>query len=77
MGIAKEERLNEMLDKRAQTDRLMKFYGDTSVQPTEVNPILEKHNSSPYAKVISWQKSIPAQTLPTIVLLNLVPLPLL
>lgn len=47
LGIAKEERLNEMLDKRAQTDRLMKFYADTSVQPTEVNPILEKHNSSP------------------------------
>ena len=47
LGIAKEERLNEMLDKRAQTDRLMKFYADTSVRPTEVNPILEKHNSSP------------------------------
>ena len=47
LGIAKEERLNEMLDKRAQTDRLMKFYAETSVQPTEVNPILEKHNSSP------------------------------
>ena len=47
LGIAKEERLKEMLDKRAQTDRLMKFYADTSVQPTEVNPILEKHNSSP------------------------------
>ena len=36
-----------MLDKRAQTDRLMKFYAETSVQPAEVNPILEKHNSSP------------------------------
>ena len=47
LGIAKEERLNEMLDKRAQTDRLMKFYAETSVQPAEVNPILEKHNSSP------------------------------
>ena len=47
LGIAKEDRLNEMLDKKAQTDRLLKFYADTSVQPTEVNPILEKHNSSP------------------------------
>ena len=47
LGIAKEERLKEMLDKRAQTDRLMKFYADTSVQPTELNPILEKLNSSP------------------------------
>jgi len=47
LGIAKEDRLNEMLDKRAQTDRLMKFYADTSVQPAEVNPILEKLNSSP------------------------------
>ena len=47
LGIAKEDRLNEMLDKKAQTDRLLKFYADTSVQPIEVNPILEKHNSSP------------------------------
>ena len=47
LGIAKEDRLEQMIAKEAQTASLIQFYKKTSIQPVEVNPILEEQNSAP------------------------------
>ena len=46
LGLAKEERLNATLQKQKETTELIKFIKNLSVSPEEMNPVLEKNNSS-------------------------------
>ncbi|QTN38195.1 tRNA uridine-5-carboxymethylaminomethyl(34) synthesis enzyme MnmG [Cryomorphaceae bacterium] len=47
MGLASEERMERVREKRANTSELKKFLEATSVEPSEVNPILESLETAP------------------------------
>jgi tRNA uridine 5-carboxymethylaminomethyl modification enzyme len=47
MGLASEERLKQVLQKKEETEKLIKFIKNTSISPEEINPILEEKKSSP------------------------------
>ncbi|MDC8005091.1 tRNA uridine-5-carboxymethylaminomethyl(34) synthesis enzyme MnmG [Aureisphaera galaxeae] len=46
MGLASEARMKKMEKKREDSDAFIKFFKDTSVQPIEINPILENKGSA-------------------------------
>jgi tRNA uridine 5-carboxymethylaminomethyl modification enzyme len=46
LGLASEERMRAMEDKKTKSDAFIQFFKDTSVKPDEINPILESKNSS-------------------------------
>lgn len=46
-GLATEKRLHVMEEKREASEKLVKFFEDTSILPEEVNDILEERGSSP------------------------------
>ena len=46
-GLASEERLVMMEEKREASDKLVKYFEETSILPEEVNDILEERGSSP------------------------------
>jgi len=47
VGLASQERLVMMEEKREASDKLVKYFEDTSILPEEVNGILEERGSSP------------------------------
>ena len=47
LGLASENRLRRMEEKRSKSEAFVAFFKDTSVTPDEVNPILQSKNSSP------------------------------
>ena len=47
IGLAREERLRRMEEKRHKSDVFVKFFRNTSVLPKDINPILESVSSSP------------------------------
>lgn len=47
IGLAKEDRLKRMEYKKESSDNFVQFFKETSVQPKEANPILEKKGSEP------------------------------
>ena len=46
IGLASQERLNRVEEKRDKTDLFIKFLKETSVLPEEINPILEANNTA-------------------------------
>jgi len=46
LGLASEERLRAMEQKKTNSDAFIQFFKDTSVKPDEINPVLEAKNSS-------------------------------
>jgi len=46
LGLASENRLRRMEEKQSKSDSFVQFFKDTSVEPKEINPILEKKNST-------------------------------
>lgn len=46
IGLASKERLLRMEQKQNASDNFVRFFKNTSVAPDEINPILEKNNSS-------------------------------
>ncbi|MDG1660306.1 MAG: tRNA uridine-5-carboxymethylaminomethyl(34) synthesis enzyme MnmG, partial [Winogradskyella sp.] len=46
LGLASENRLRRMEEKQSKSDSFVQFFKDTSVEPREINPILEKKNSA-------------------------------
>ena len=46
IGLASQERLNRVEEKREKTDLFIKFLQETSVLPEEINPILEANNTA-------------------------------
>ncbi|GEQ84875.1 tRNA uridine 5-carboxymethylaminomethyl modification enzyme MnmG [Patiriisocius marinistellae] len=47
IGLASDERLRLMEDKKEKSDAFVQFFKDTSVIPEVINPILERNNSTP------------------------------
>ncbi|MEM9000946.1 MAG: tRNA uridine-5-carboxymethylaminomethyl(34) synthesis enzyme MnmG [Bacteroidota bacterium] len=47
LGLAKEERLQKVHDKKQKSHNFVKFFKDTSFVPSEINPILESIDSAP------------------------------
>ena len=47
LGLASEDRLKRMEEKRSKSDAFVSFFKETSVTPDEVNPILQNKSSSP------------------------------
>lgn len=47
LGLASEERMRKMEEKKEKSFAFVSFLKDKSVQPEEANVVLEKHNSSP------------------------------
>lgn len=47
LGIASEERMRRMEKKHSEAKNFVQFFKETSVSPTEANPILELKNSAP------------------------------
>jgi tRNA uridine 5-carboxymethylaminomethyl modification enzyme len=50
LGLASEERMIEVKEKKKKTDQLIKFLKKTSVAPSVINPILEAQNTAPIAQ---------------------------
>ncbi len=46
IGLASDERLRLMEDKKEKSDAFVQFFKDTSVIPEVINPILERNNSA-------------------------------
>ena len=46
LGLASEQRLRRMEEKQSKSDNFVQFFKDTSVEPKEINPILEAKNSA-------------------------------
>ena len=46
IGLASDKRLKAMEEKQKKAEQFIQFFEDTSVQPEEMNPILEKRKSS-------------------------------
>ncbi|MFD2822531.1 tRNA uridine-5-carboxymethylaminomethyl(34) synthesis enzyme MnmG [Lacinutrix iliipiscaria] len=46
LGLASEKRLKRMEEKHEQAEKFVQFFKNTSVTPTEANPILEAKNST-------------------------------
>ncbi|RZN84483.1 MAG: tRNA uridine-5-carboxymethylaminomethyl(34) synthesis enzyme MnmG [Winogradskyella sp.] len=46
LGLASENRLKRMEEKQSKSDNFVQFFKDTSVEPKEINPILEAKNSA-------------------------------
>lgn len=46
IGLAKPERLKRMEEKRSKSDSFVNFFKNTSVQPEDINPILESVDSA-------------------------------
>ena len=46
LGLASKERLNNVEQKKSQTDSFVSFFKKTSVRPDEINPILKANNSA-------------------------------
>lgn len=47
LGLASEERMKNLEEKLQKTEKFVTFFKETSVKPEEINPILEKYDSSP------------------------------
>ncbi len=47
LGLASEARMKRMEQKYASSDSFIEFFKTTSVLPEEINPILDRHDSSP------------------------------
>ena len=47
IGLASDERLREMENKREASEKMVQFFRNTSILPEEVNPLLEERGSSP------------------------------
>lgn len=47
IGLASEKRLRQMEKKRHDADAFIHFFKETSVDPSEMNPVLEERKSSP------------------------------
>lgn len=47
IGLANDERMRKLERKTEKANRLIRFFETNSVQPEEINPVIENHNGSP------------------------------
>lgn len=50
IGLASDERLRKMEDKREASQAFVQFFRDTSISPEEANAVLKKRNSAPVSQ---------------------------
>lgn len=50
IGLAKQERMDRMEEKLTKSDAFVQFFKETSVKPSEANPILEEKGSTPMSQ---------------------------
>lgn len=58
IGLASEERVKRMHEKKEKSDELIKYIKNLSVKPEEVNPLLEEKKSSPVKQQLKLGKVI-------------------
>lgn len=47
LGLASEQRLRRMEEKKSKSEAFVQFFKDTSIKPEEANPVLESKSSAP------------------------------
>ncbi|RZS99328.1 tRNA uridine-5-carboxymethylaminomethyl(34) synthesis enzyme MnmG [Aquimarina brevivitae] len=50
IGLASSDRMKRMEEKKSKSDAFYQFFKETSVQPEDINPILEAKNSAPVSQ---------------------------
>jgi tRNA uridine 5-carboxymethylaminomethyl modification enzyme len=65
LGLAKKERLERVQKKQAETNEIIKYFKTESIEPSEINPVLEQIGSSPITQKV---KMFGVLTRPTIAL---------
>lgn len=65
LGLAKKERLEKVQKKQAETNEIIKYFKTESIEPAEINPVLEQIGSSPITQKV---KMFGVLTRPTIAL---------
>jgi tRNA uridine 5-carboxymethylaminomethyl modification enzyme len=69
LGLASQERMDSVLQKKSSVDKIKSLLDEVSVTPEEINPLLEKFNSSP---IIEKQKLSKVLLRPGIELVDLI-----
>jgi tRNA uridine 5-carboxymethylaminomethyl modification enzyme len=67
LGLAKKERLEKVQKKQAQANEIIKYFKTESIEPAEINPVLEAIGSSPITQKV---KMFGVLTRPTIALFD-------
>jgi tRNA uridine 5-carboxymethylaminomethyl modification enzyme len=67
IGLAKKDRLDRVTIKKKNTQEIISYFKKESIDPAEINPILEAINSAPISQKV---KMFGVLTRPTITLLN-------
>jgi tRNA uridine 5-carboxymethylaminomethyl modification enzyme len=47
LGLASQERMDRVIEKRTSVEKIKKILKETSVEPKDINPFLQQNNSSP------------------------------
>ncbi len=71
IGLASQERLDLVVEKQAQSERLINFIKELSVKPELINPLLEKYNSAPIKQSMKLFKIAARPQLPFSVIVNI------
>ncbi len=58
IGLASQERLDRLNEKKSKTAQLIGFIEQLSIKPNEVNPVLEKYSSAPIKQSMKLSKII-------------------
>ena len=52
LGLAKEDRMNRVRKKQQETEEIIKYFKTESIEPAEINPVLETIGSSPVTQKV-------------------------
>lgn len=52
LGLAKEDRMNRVRKKQQETEAIIKYFKTESIEPAEINPVLETIGSSPVTQKV-------------------------
>lgn len=58
MGLASQERIEKVLQKKGEVDEIKELFKKTSIEPNEINPFFESINSSPISEKQKLDKII-------------------
>ena len=50
LGLASQERMEKVIEKKNSVEKIKSILNEISVEPAEINPYLEKINSSPISE---------------------------
>ncbi|GAB4093374.1 tRNA uridine-5-carboxymethylaminomethyl modification enzyme MnmG/GidA [Flaviaesturariibacter terrae] len=58
LGLAGEDRMRKVLQKRAEVDSIKSYMAATQLEPDEINPFFDEHNSAPISEKQKLEKII-------------------